>query len=189
MATLFPDQSLDQSSPEYEKALQTFWNRRQQENRPQGYFKPTRASQVQAAIKEVVKAQSPFAIRGGGHSSNSIGSSSQGGFLFDLSDLNHIEVADDRKSIRLGPGVHWGPLYQVLEPQGLICLGGRDFGVGVPGFIFGGMRSGMFFTTYRPILMGWCTRRSFLFHFQLRLGSRQYIVCRHSSGRWLSDNC
>jgi hypothetical protein len=73
-----------------------------------------------------------------------MGSSSHGGFLFDLSELNHVEIAEDRQSVKLGPGVHWGELFQYLEKKGLMCLGGRDFGVGVPGFIFGGGLS--FFT-------------------------------------------
>lgn len=95
-------------------------------------------NQIRVAIVEVVKAGSPFAIRGGGHSSNAIGSSTNGGFLFDLSALDHVIIAEDQHSVKLGPGVHWGDLYQKLEKQGLMCAGGRDFGVGVPGFIFGG---------------------------------------------------
>lgn len=43
--------------------------------------------------------------------------------------------------MRVGPGVHWGPLFQELEKEDVIAVGGRDFGVGVPGFIFGGRQS------------------------------------------------
>jgi FAD/FMN-containing dehydrogenase len=93
---------------------------------------------VKVAIVEVLRANCPFAIKGGGHSSNSEGSSIQDGVQFDLVNLNHIEIADDEKTVRVGPGVRWGPLLQVLEKRGVIAVGGRDFGVGVPGFIFGG---------------------------------------------------
>ncbi|KAH7177106.1 hypothetical protein EDB81DRAFT_864428 [Dactylonectria macrodidyma] len=41
-------------------------------------------------------------------------------------------------TVRVGPGVRWGPLLQTLEKEGVIAVGGRDFGVGVPGFVFGG---------------------------------------------------
>ncbi|KAM5372615.1 hypothetical protein ACJZ2D_007389 [Fusarium nematophilum] len=53
-------------------------------------------------------------------------------------NLDHIEIADDKQTVRVGPGVQWGPLLQELEKHGVIAVGGRDFGVGVPGFIFGG---------------------------------------------------
>lgn len=93
---------------------------------------------MQRAIVEVVRAKSPFAIKGGGHSSNPLGSSTRGGIQFDLVNLDHIEIADDKETVRVGPGVRWGDLFLVLEKAGVIAVGGRDYGVGVPGFIFGG---------------------------------------------------
>lgn len=93
---------------------------------------------MKAALIEVRRAGCLFAIKGGGHSSNHQGSSIQDGFQFDLVNLNHVKIADDNKSVSVGPGVKWGPLYKMLEERGLMAVGGRDFGVGVPGFIFGG---------------------------------------------------
>lgn len=90
---------------------------------------------------EVVKRNCPFAIKGGGHSSNPDGCSVNAGFQFDLANLNHVEIAEDRSSVRVGPGVRWGDLFKILEPHGVIAAGGRDYGVGVPGFIFGGRNS------------------------------------------------
>ena len=43
-----------------------------------------------------------------------------------------------KKTVNVAPGVKRGPLFQTLEKQGVMAVGGRDFNVGVPGFIFGG---------------------------------------------------
>ncbi|KAK0120261.1 hypothetical protein ONS95_011666 [Cadophora gregata] len=50
-------------------------------------------------------------------------------------------MAEDLQSVAVGPGVRWGPLFVELEKHGRTAVGGRDFGVGVPGFIFGGGNS------------------------------------------------
>lgn len=138
VARLFPDQLYVPGSSNFNSARLSFWNARQKDQAPFCIFQPQDAEQVRAAIVEVAKANCPFAIKGGGHSPNSNGSASQGGFQFDLDNLDHIEIAHDRQTVRVGPGVHWGPLYQCLEKHEVAAVGGRDFGVGVPGFIFGG---------------------------------------------------
>lgn len=93
---------------------------------------------MQHAIIEIVQAECSFSIKGGGHSSNAGGSSIKGGFQFDLIKLDSTEIATDQSSIKLGPGNIWGPLFNALEEQSLMAMGGRDVGVGVPGFLFGG---------------------------------------------------
>lgn len=122
----------------FSDAQRSFWNARQQQKTPACIFQPTSAEQVKAAIIEVARAGCPFAIKGIGHSVNPDGSSIHAGFLFDLAKLNHIEISNDKKTLRVGPGVAWGPLFRVLEKEGVIAVGGRDYGVGVPGFVFGG---------------------------------------------------
>lgn len=102
------------------------------------FFQPTSGEQVSKAIVEVVRARSLFTIKGGGHSSNADGSSIHGGFQFDLAKLNHVEIAADKKTLRVGPGMRWGELFPILESHGLTTVGGRDAQVGIPGFVFGG---------------------------------------------------
>ncbi|KAL4769304.1 hypothetical protein BDW60DRAFT_210228 [Aspergillus nidulans var. acristatus] len=118
-----PDGIVHARSPAFKESQESYWNTIQRQKQPACFFQPTSAEHVQQALVEVVKAKCPFAIKSGGHSSNPEGSSVEGGFQFDLQNLNHVEITDDRKS---------------LERQGLIAVGGRDFGVGVAGFIFGG---------------------------------------------------
>ncbi|KAF4502026.1 FAD binding domain containing protein [Fusarium agapanthi] len=113
------------------------WNAPQRTTAPAYFFQPTSADPVQAAIKKVTQAKCPFSIKGSGHSSNVGGSSIQGGFQFDLINIAHHDIVDDGWSVRIGPGNRRGPLFSFLEEHGLTVAGGRDFGVGVPGFLFG----------------------------------------------------
>ncbi|KAL4766866.1 hypothetical protein BDW60DRAFT_212518 [Aspergillus nidulans var. acristatus] len=149
IAVLYPALVFDHSSPEFAVAQNSFWNQVQRRKAPGCFFQPTDAHRVARAIIEVVKQDCPFAIKGGGHSSNPAGCSVNGGFQFDLAKLNHVEIAEDRSTVRVGPGVRWGELFKILEPHGVIAAGGRDYGVGVPGFIFGGGLS------YLSVQEGW----------------------------------
>ncbi|KAH7259896.1 hypothetical protein B0J15DRAFT_524793 [Fusarium solani] len=138
VAKLYPEQLISPSSSAYAKAQESYWSEQQRSRDPACFFQPTSAEQVQAAIVHVKRAGCLFSIKGGGHSYNSRGSSIDGGFQFDLVNLNQVNIHQDRRSLIVGPGVRWGPLFKLLEGQGLIAVGGRDVGVGVPGFTFGG---------------------------------------------------
>lgn len=52
--------------------------------------------------------------------------------------MKAIDVAEDRKSVRLQPGVRWIEVSQKLDPMHLAVMGGRAADVGVPGLILGG---------------------------------------------------
>ncbi|KAL4982399.1 hypothetical protein BDW68DRAFT_192192 [Aspergillus falconensis] len=138
VTALFPKQIVQAPSATFKESQEGYWNTIQRRKLPACFFQPTTVAEVQQGLVEVVKAGCPFAIKSGGHSSNPEGSSVEGGFQFDLRNLNHVEVSDDRMRVRVGPGMRWGDLYLQLERQGLTAVGGRDFGVGVAGFVFGG---------------------------------------------------
>jgi FAD/FMN-containing dehydrogenase len=65
-------------------------------------------------------------------------SNSDGGITIDLALINSIEVSEDRGTTRVGTGARWGKVFDVVEPQGLTVVGGRDAHVGVGGFLLGG---------------------------------------------------
>lgn len=138
IARLHPSQIHNTYSAAYNGLRESFWNAQQQEVKPSCIFTPTTAEQVQKAIVEVVRYNVPFAIKGGGHSSNIQGSSAHGGFQFDLVNLNHLELSSNKSTVRLGPGLRWSTVYEYLQRHNLMVVGGRDSSVGVPGFIFGG---------------------------------------------------
>ncbi|KAM3080821.1 hypothetical protein ACMFMG_004776 [Clarireedia jacksonii] len=86
-----------------------------------------------------------FAIKGGGHAPPSGAANINAGVLLDLSGLNQVTLASDKKSVSLGGGARWGDVYTVLTEQALSVAGGRNAEVGVGGFLTGGGIS--FFTT------------------------------------------
>lgn len=174
---LYPAQVINPSSTAFTEAQNSYWNVLQRQKIPTCFFQPTDVRQVQTAVAQVAKAKCPFAIKGGGHSSNSEGSSIENGFLFDLAKLNHVEIASDNQTVRVGPGVRWGPLFKILEKRGVIAVGGRDFGVGVPGFIFGGKSPSLVPWIQRAMqLMCIHCRGHLLLCEPVRLGNRQLGV-------------
>jgi FAD/FMN-containing dehydrogenase len=61
-----------------------------------------------------------------------------GGILVGLTDLNRITLSSDKSYVSVGPGRRWEEVYDFLEPDGLVVLGGRVGIVGVPGLLLGG---------------------------------------------------
>ncbi|KJZ71633.1 hypothetical protein HIM_08945 [Hirsutella minnesotensis 3608] len=97
------------------------------------------AHDVATALKIVTHFQVPFAIRSAGHSPNPGWSSiSQSGILIDLSLLNAVTISADKETVSLGPGGHWGQVYEALDPYGISVIGGRIPQVGVGGLMLGG---------------------------------------------------
>ncbi|KAH7194934.1 hypothetical protein DER44DRAFT_849603 [Fusarium oxysporum] len=137
VSKLYPSEIVFPSSPGFQTVQQSYWNLFQREAAPSCFFQPTTSEHVSKAITQVVQKYCHFSIKGGGHSSNVGASSITGGFQFDLAKLREFKVSDDKKSVTVGPGWRWGELLQQLEPLGVIAVGGRDAGVGVPGFVFG----------------------------------------------------
>ncbi|EGU81303.1 hypothetical protein FOXB_08198 [Fusarium oxysporum f. sp. conglutinans Fo5176] len=137
VSKLYPSEIVFPSSPGFQTVQESYWNLFQREAAPSCFFQPTTSEHVSKAITQVVQEDCHFSIKGGGHSSNVGASSITGGFQFDLAKLREFKVSDDKKSVTVGPGWRWGELLQQLEPLGVIAVGGRDAGVGVPGFVFG----------------------------------------------------
>lgn len=66
-------------------------------------------------------------------------SNADGGITIDLKHLNSLELSEDLSTARVGTANRWGEVYEVLEPLGLVVVGGRVSHVGVGGFTLGGM--------------------------------------------------
>lgn len=62
------------------------------------------------------------------------------GILVTLNSLNQTTIANDKKSIDVGPGARWVDVYRALAPDGLYTIGGRLKSIGVPGLtLLGGV--------------------------------------------------
>jgi FAD/FMN-containing dehydrogenase len=82
--------------------------------------------------------RTPFAIRSGGHSPNPGWSGIESGILIDLSKMNSMNISEDRKTVKLGPGARWGQVYEYLDQYDVTAVGGRIAQVGVGGLLLGG---------------------------------------------------
>ncbi|KAI0674668.1 FAD-binding domain-containing protein [Trametes maxima] len=77
------------------------------------------------------------AVKGGGaHSAT--WASSDGGLVIDLSKLNKVTLAEDKKSVSVQGGAYWGDVYEVTAKAQVDVVGSPLWFVGVGGFTLGG---------------------------------------------------
>jgi len=90
-----------------------------------------------AQIKILGSYRTPFAVKGGGHTTNP-GFSSTPGVQIALSRFNRTKVNAGNRTVDVGPGLIWDEVYAALAPFGMSVVGGRIPGVGVAGLTLGG---------------------------------------------------
>ncbi|KAK0232019.1 FAD dependent oxidoreductase [Armillaria nabsnona] len=81
--------------------------------------------------------QTPFAVKGGGHTANP-GFSSTTGVHIAMYRFSEVTYNSTSETAIIGSGLVWDDVYASLAPYGVNVLGGRVTGVGVAGFILGG---------------------------------------------------
>ncbi|KDR67962.1 hypothetical protein GALMADRAFT_79271 [Galerina marginata CBS 339.88] len=79
----------------------------------------------------------PFAVKGGGHASNS-GFSSTPGVHISMYRFSEVTYNQAAQTVVIGAGLIWDDVYAALEPHNVNVVGGRVSGVGVAGFTLGG---------------------------------------------------
>ncbi|KAJ7581443.1 FAD dependent oxidoreductase [Mycena floridula] len=79
----------------------------------------------------------PFAVKGGGHTSNP-GFSSTTGVHISMTRFNQVTYDSATETATIGTGLVWDDVYEVLNPMGVNVVGGRVTNVGVAGFTLGG---------------------------------------------------
>jgi FAD/FMN-containing dehydrogenase len=65
-----------------------------------------------------------------------------------MKKLNTLELSEDRRTTRVGPGNTWYDVYSKLDPLGVSVVGGREAGVGVGGLVLGGKLGSTSVVTY-----------------------------------------
>jgi FAD/FMN-containing dehydrogenase len=81
--------------------------------------------------------RTPFAVKGGGHSTNP-GFSSTLGVHISMVRFNQVIINRAASLVEVGAGLIWDDVFQKLDGTGLNVVGGRVSGVGVAGFTLGG---------------------------------------------------
>ena len=81
--------------------------------------------------------RTPFAVKGGGHSTNP-GFSSTKGVQIALARFNETKVNHEDGTVEVGAGLTWDQVYTALNSTGVNVIGGRVPGIGVAGLTLGG---------------------------------------------------
>jgi len=135
------------SDPDYAGRQSSFWSFSAAQLSPAAIALPGNAQEVALIVKALIAAQQPFAIRSGGHTNWPGSNNINGGVVIDLSQITHVWVSTDSKTVDIGPGGKWRDVYAELDKHGLAVAGGREGNVGVAGLILGGGNT--FFTARR----------------------------------------
>ena len=69
--------------------------------------------------------QCPFAVKGGGHAAFAGSSSIEDGITISMENFKQVDVATDKKTVDVGPGMRWVDVYTAVEQDGLSVAGGR----------------------------------------------------------------
>ncbi|KAI5789005.1 hypothetical protein EDC01DRAFT_616895 [Geopyxis carbonaria] len=105
---------------------------------PACVFTPESAKDVSRALRLAALTRIPIAVRGAGHLAVPGVSNVDGGVLVALSRMQDMSLSDEKDVVSIGPGLTWNDVYEFLEPDGLVAVGGRLSPVGVSGLLLAG---------------------------------------------------
>ncbi|KAF8124589.1 FAD dependent oxidoreductase [Boletus edulis] len=100
-------------------------------------FEPGTPEDVGIALRILGETQTPFAVKGGGHTANP-GFSSTTGVQIAMSRFCDVDYNPATQTVTFGAGLVWDDVYAALEQYEVNVVGGRVTGVGVAGFTLGG---------------------------------------------------
>ncbi|KAF9225356.1 FAD-binding domain-containing protein [Gyrodon lividus] len=100
-------------------------------------FEPGSPEDVAIALQILGKARTPFAVKGGGHTTNP-GFSSTRGVHISMTRFSDVTYNPSVRTATIGAGMTWDDVYATLQSHGVTVVGGRVSGVGVAGFTLGG---------------------------------------------------
>ncbi|KAI0058448.1 FAD-binding domain-containing protein [Artomyces pyxidatus] len=98
---------------------------------------PGTAADVGIILRALASSRTPFAVKGGGHTTNP-GFSSTAGVEIAMTRFSQISVDAAAQTVSVGAGLTWDQVYAALDPMGVNVVGGRVPGVGVAGVTLGG---------------------------------------------------
>jgi FAD/FMN-containing dehydrogenase len=114
------------------------WDAKQDYLTPACRVEPESAEDVSTILKTAVEAGCHFAIKSGGHSMTAGSSNADGGITVDLMRMNKVTIETNKKSVKIEAGARWKEVYEIVENENLMVIGGRVADVGVGGLILGG---------------------------------------------------
>ncbi|RHZ73692.1 hypothetical protein CDV55_107012 [Aspergillus turcosus] len=122
----------------YAHELTDYWSAACSDLHPECMVMPNNAQEMSDVITALGYIQDQFAVKSGGHSPNLGFSSTQGGLLIVMENLDQVEYDPSTQTAVIGPGQRWDEAQGKLEGTGRAVVGGRLGGVGVGGLLLGG---------------------------------------------------
>lgn len=119
----------------------SYWSGTQKDIKPRCHFQPHSAQELARAVSLCVEANCAFGVKSGGHGHYAGQSCMEDGVQFDLCNLNKVEIDKVRDVVTVGTGCTWGYVYEILQKEKCIAIGGRSADVGVGGFMLGGEKA------------------------------------------------
>ncbi|GKU08270.1 d-lactate dehydrogenase protein [Fusarium langsethiae] len=117
-------------APDYKKIEQCFVEKDVQ---TLGVVRPQNRDEVASVLRFCLERNVEFTIRGGGHDCASR-TLVDGAFVIDMRDINHVVIAEDKKSAKVGGGILSGDLAKALGKDGLATPTGTIASVGYTGW-------------------------------------------------------
>ncbi|KAF9245769.1 FAD-binding domain-containing protein [Melanogaster broomeanus] len=100
-------------------------------------FEPGTAEDLGIALQIIGALRTPFAVKGGGHTTNP-GFSSTTGIQIAMFRFSDVVYDSQAQTATIGAGLTWDAVYAALEPHAVNVVGARGPGVGVSGLCLGG---------------------------------------------------
>jgi FAD/FMN-containing dehydrogenase len=136
LATAIQGTVVSPASPQYERERK-LWNARFEHLRPMAVVKVMGAEDIRRVIAFAREHDVRVVARNGGHSFGGY-SMGEGAVVVDVSELDGVEVSEDRVHARLGAGATVLPTYKALWPHKLAIPAGTCPTVGITGLTAGG---------------------------------------------------
>lgn len=133
----FPDLLVYTPTAEKYEEVRGFFNAGMTKQ-PLAVVRPRSEGEVAAIVKELHTRDIPFGIRSGGHDLTAAQAQGRDGVIIDLRGLDSIQIAEDRKSVRVGGGILGIKLSQFLRQHKLVTPHGWCPTVSMAGWVLGG---------------------------------------------------
>ncbi|KAE8449273.1 hypothetical protein EG329_008440 [Mollisiaceae sp. DMI_Dod_QoI] len=129
---------IDQYTSQYTTAQGHYWSSANADRNPACVVLPQNAQEVSDTVRVLLGYPDVgFAVKSGGHNANVGFSSTDGGVLISMSNIDSTTVSSDLRTAYISPGATWAQTISALEPYGVAVVGGRIGDVGVGGLLLG----------------------------------------------------
>lgn len=126
-------------SIDYTTDLTKYWSAACGDLKPTCIAAPSSSAEMAHIVSELHNVDTLFAVKSGGHMPNNGFASIEDGLLISTKNLDQVFYNEDDQTAVIGPGLSWEEAQKGLDGTGRAVVGGRLGGVGIGGYMLGGM--------------------------------------------------